>query len=116
MEPTLEEFRDVFSEFSTISDGRINYFMNQAKKEISEAYFLESYSHAVYLVTAHTLIINDPSRAGKGTVTSESAGDLSVGYNANTAVEEKNLYYSQTQYGMQFLQLQKSCIITMNVI
>ena len=115
-EPNIEQFRKIFPEFSEIADCRIDFFMSQAKNQISTTAFGDSYAYAVYLVTAHILTISDPARAQNAAITSEKAGDLSVSYNVAGGIGDGFDEYRQTQYGLQYITLVKSCIMTVNVI
>lgn len=116
MEPTLSQFREIFTEFSSESDSKIEYWMNQAKNQVSSTAFGDSYAHAVYLVTSHYLIINDPARAQNGAISSEKAGDLSVTYKTGENINDGFGEFRQTQYGLQYITLVKSCVMTVNVV
>ena len=116
MEPTVSEFKKIFPEFSDTAKSRIEYYMSQAQNEISTTSFGDSYVHAVYLVTAHNLTISDPDRAANGATASEKAGDLAVTYKTTSGGNDPFQEYRQTNYGIQYITLVKSNVMTINVI
>ena len=117
MEPNINDFLAIFTEFDNEPEARINFQLNAAKNNVSSDAFKANYLTAVYLLTAHNLEMFKISKAGKGSVASERAGDLSIGYfnSGNTAVSFGSSL-GQTQYGLQFLELSRNSIITAQVL
>lgn len=110
MEPTILEFRDIFPEFNSISNTRIQYYLDLAISQVGKNAFGDCYAQAVYLVTAHNLTMMDPSRAQNGNKSSEKVGDLAVSYDTSSG-KGLDAMFNQTQYGKQFLQLRNSKVI-----
>jgi|LULL01.1.fsa_nt_gb hypothetical protein len=116
MEPTLTEFLKIFSEFACLANAKVQFFFDTAKTRVGKKNFCEdqNYKMAVYLMTAHTATILDPSRAANGKITSEKAGDLSVSYDVGGGSEMEEL--ASTQYGLQYLRLTKENTIGAQVL
>ena len=49
------------------------------------------------------------ANVGSGTVTSESVGSVSISYSSSDSRGEISDWYRSTQYGQDFLRLQKMC-------
>lgn len=111
MEPTLVEFREIFPEFASSSDARVQYFMDLATAQVNTTAFGDCYAQAVYLLTAHNLTMMDPSRASSGSKSMEKVGDLAVSYDTSSGTG-MDAEFNQTQYGKQFLQLRNSKVIS----
>lgn len=116
MEPTLEQFREIFSEFNSISNTKVNYYMDLAKGKVGKNAFGDCYAQAVYLMTAHDLVMSNPDRASSAEKASEKVGDLAISYNTSTTGDDLDAYLRQTQYGNQFLNLRNSKVITMSIV
>lgn len=110
MEPTITEFREIFPEFNSVSNARVQYYMDLAIAQVGKNAFGECYAQAVYLLTAHNLLMMDPSRAQSGEKASEKVGDLAVSYNTSKSGGMDG-ELSQTQYGKQFIQLRNSKVV-----
>lgn len=115
MEPTIEKFREIFTEFNTIGNSRVQYYLDLAIGQVGKNAFGDCYEQAVYLLTAHNLTMMDPSRAQNGEKSSEKAGDLAVSYNT-TAGKGLDMYLNQSQYGKQFIQLRDSKVVAPMVL
>lgn len=115
MEPTLTEFLKIFSEFVCLANAKVAFFFDTAKARVGGKNFCDerTYKMAVYLMTAHTATILDPSRAASGKVTSEKVGDLSVSYDVGGSEMEE---LASTQYGLQYLRLIKENVIGAQVL
>lgn len=111
MEINPTNFKEVFPEFASQSEARVQYFLDSAVEQISEAIFEKSYQRAVFFLAAHDLTMSDPSKAEKPQVTSEKVGDVSVTYSAGYVVKDADNYFKQTQYGLQFLRLRDSSVV-----
>jgi len=116
MEPTLTEFLKIFSEFACLANAKVSFFYDTALARVGRAVFpdAQAYKMAVYLMTAHTATILDPTRAASGKVASEKVGDLSVSYDVGPSSEMEEL--ASTQYGMQYLRLIKENIVGAQVL
>lgn len=110
MEPTIEEFREIFPEFDSLPSPRVQYYLDLAVAQVGKNAFGDVYSQAVYLVAAHNLTMMDPSRSENGTKSSEKVGDLAISYDTSSG-KGMDAMFNQTQYGKQFLQLRNSKVI-----
>jgi len=115
LEPTLAEFRTIFSEFVAQSDARVQYYMDLAELQVGKIVFGNSYAQAVYLLTAHSLTMMDPSRAQNGEKASEKVGDLAVSYSTSSG-KSLDAELNQTQYGKQFIQMRNALVINPMVL
>lgn len=117
MEPTLTEFLKIFSEFACLANAKVQFFFDTAKSRVGKKNFCsdQTYKMAVYLMTAHTATILDPSRAANGKITSEKVGDVSVSYDVGGGSGEAEELAS-TQYGLQYLRLIKENVIGAQVL
>ncbi len=110
------EFLKIFSEFACLATAKVQFFYDTALTRVGKKNFCDdqTYKMAVYLMTAHTSTILDPSRAASGKITSEKAGDLSVSYDVGGGGEMEEL--ASTQYGIQYLRLMKENTIGIQVL
>lgn len=115
MEPTLEEFREIFTEFNSIGNPRVQYYFELSQGQVGEKAFADCYAQAVYLMTAHNLTMMDPSRAQNGEKSSEKAGDLAVSYNTASG-NGLDAYLNQSQYGKQFIQLRNAKVVSPTLV
>lgn len=111
-EPTTAEFKIIFEEFSDVADARLDYYLAQAKLQVSEIEFDTVYTHAVYLRLAHSLTLMNPDTAGLGSLSSEKAGDVQYSYAAISGDE----LLGQTKYGQEFIELRKEHIVAVLVL
>ena len=116
MEINATNFKEVFPEFASQSEVRVDMFLDGAKDQISADVFGKSYERAVLFLAAHDLTMSDPDKASKPQVTSEKVGDVSVSYSSVNAVNNSDNYYMQTQYGLQFLGLRNACVVGATVL
>lgn len=115
MNPTLDEFLEIFDEFNSINASKREYYYNLSIGQVGEKAFKDCYAQAVYLMTAHNLIMSDPSRATSGQKSSERVGDISISYNTGD-MDGLDSYLRQTNYGLQFLELRASKVIAMSIV
>lgn len=119
MEPTITEFLKIFSEFNSVNSVRLEFFFDTALGRITSEIFHEnqSYKMAVYLMTAHTASMLDPSKAANGSIASEKVGDVAVSYNtSNVGNPDSWEDLPSTQYGLQLMRLLKENIISAQVL
>jgi hypothetical protein len=119
----MEAFRIIratMKEFSEVSDDDVNVFISLAKPLISKKRFGKRYEQGLAYLTAHKMKMNGlGTQIGSGTIgdtiglSSVSEGEASISFSnnqvGNTSADAE---YGLTVYGMQFLQLRRSCIIT----
>jgi len=117
MEP-LEIFRLVATEFSDISDGEVEKWIELSKPFISKNRFGNTYNHALAYLAAHKLKMAGYGDNSLGKVddalrvSSFSEGDASIGFavsqGGTLAVDSE---YTLTVYGLQFLAIRRSKIV-----
>lgn len=112
--PVIADFRTLFPQFAnvvTYPDSLITayfgiaecYIANEANPCLSDACLL----HAIYLMTAHLLAIQDLANAGKtpGFVTSATVGSVSVSVQPPPQTDQWQWWLSLTPYGQQLLAM-----------
>lgn len=113
MTPTL--IKSYFPEFASLSDGFIQLYIDQAVLSINTAVWLGKSELGVAYLTAHLLtLINRGGNGQAGPLTQESVGDLSRSYGQVTIPNANE--YSLTVYGVEYLRLRKSLIISPMVL
>lgn len=118
MEP-LEIFRMIAPEFKEVSDDDVLKWMELAKPFVSRRKFGKAYCHALAYLTAHKLKMSGHGDSLLGSVddalrvSSYSEGETSISFSIsqanNLAVDAE---YSLTSYGLQFLSIRRSKIIS----
>lgn len=117
----IENFRQAFPEFSNVEDytnAMINFWEQMAENEIDFAYYQNLYSTAIYLFTAHKLVLalkaKQSARCGvppgeeTGKISSKTSPQLSMSFDtASTANNAHGDDFNLTTYGMQYLQIRK---------
>jgi len=105
---TLAGFKERFPEFSTVSDERIQIFLDDSSLMIGTNWG-KLQDLGTYYLTAHNLEIAEQSAGGDSgamnPVSNESVGSVSTGYATNTSDKESNQYYMSTTYGQRYLEL-----------
>lgn len=116
----FEIIRATMKEFSEVSDGDVRVFIGLAEPLISQRRFGRKYEQALAYLAAHKMKMSGlGTQIGSGTIgdtiglSSVSEGETSVSFSNNQAGNTSaDAEYGLTVYGMQFLQLRRSCIIT----
>ena len=119
MMTVLEIVRLIGSEFSEVSDETIEKWLELSKPLISAKKFGTTYYQTLALLTAHRLKMagygdnNNGSISDAMLVSSYSEGEASISF---TASQSNNLLadaeLALTVYGLQFLTLRRSCVMT----
>lgn len=112
--------RATMKEFSEVSDDDVKVFIGLAEPLISKRRFGKKYEQALAYLAAHKMKMGGLGvKIGNGTIgdtiglSSVSEGETSVSFSNNQAGNTSaDAEYGLTVYGMQFLQLRRSCIIT----
>lgn len=115
----LETVRLIGSEFSEVSDETIEKWLELSKPFISAKKFGKTYYQALAFLTAHRLKMagygdnNNGSISDAMLVSSYSEGEASISFAAsqsNNLLADAEL--ALTVYGLQFLTLRRSCVVT----
>lgn len=116
----LEIIRKTMKEFSDVPDEDVEAFILLSQPLISQKRFGKLYQQALAYLTAHRMKMEGlGNKIVAGTIgdtigiSSVSEGETSVSFSNNQANNlASDAEYGLTVYGMQFLQLRRSCIIT----
>ncbi len=111
--------RATMKEFSEVSDDDVKVFIELSEPLISKRRFGKKYEQALAYLVAHKMKMNGlGTKIGSGTIgdtiglSSVSEGETSVAFSNNQAGNTSaNAEYGLTGYGMQFLQIRRSCIV-----
>ena len=123
----LASFRILYPEFNGVSDDTVTAYIEIATDSLDDVNWSDCYARAVLAVTAHEIALSQNRQAnaqtneigqvitsaGSGAITSASAGGISASYAQSASVSAGNdtdAYYSQTQYGQQYLSLKRQCL------
>lgn len=115
-EEFLEAFRNMFPEFSNVTDSRALFFFDLAKNRMSEKRWGKLYKEGILYLSAHLLFVRwgkdgntAQSGGAKQEVTSKSIGKLSKGMaSANSGKYTDAGDLATTTYGRLYWDLLKS--------
>ena len=115
--PTPLEYMQIrASAFAALSN--IQEYIDLAELEIGDEFCDDNMKNkAVFLLSAHWLALEERNNGGSGiaapgTISSEKEGQLSRSYGAISSAEQNiDAYLSQTLWGIELYNLQKSCIM-----
>ena len=117
---TTALFKTRFPEFTSISDARVQLFIDDAVVILNETNWSEKYDLGLYYLTAHYLVLGEKSSAGNsgsnGQIASKAVDGTSVSYNNPTLNGSDDSYFSSTSYGQRYLELRKSLGVPAYVI
>lgn len=113
MTTTVEQVKQVATEFASADDSLIQTYIDIALQYVSSSYWGDAKFNFVHaLMTAHIMKSIDATGSGSsggGALSSERLGDISVSY-AVASVSAADL--SSTRYGALITQLSKSVLKT----
>lgn len=110
---TPTDFKIRYPEFEEVPDARIQFMLDDAALEVSEAAWGALYEKGSMLLCAHLLSISqsnsddDDSGGDTGNVVSKSIGDVSVSFAKATSESSSDDWYLSTSYGAEYLRLKK---------
>ena len=114
----MEIFRLVAAEFASVSDEKVNTWIDLTAPLISKKIFGKLYEQALALLTAHRMKMSGYGDSTYGNIGdalrigSYSEGETSVSFTANqslTLLVDADL--TMTQYGVEYLSLRRRVII-----
>jgi len=109
---TAASFKIRFPEFTSVSDARIELFIDDSVLILNETNWGEKYDLGLYYLTAHYLTLGEKSSAGNSgsnsQIASKAVDGTSVSYNNPTLTGSDDSYFSSTSYGQRYLELRKS--------
>lgn len=107
MEISAGQFLEAYPEFNCFDEPVIENELEFAGCNLNQCVFTgKKYDIAVKLLAAHSLFLRmDGNSLGQGgIVTSDKVGDLQQNY-ATLTPKDGDAYWSQSQYGLKYLQL-----------
>jgi hypothetical protein len=108
---TPAEFKERFPEFSAVADPRVQMFLDDAALSVNVSLWGNKADLGIAYLAAHLLTMDNRGGNGaSGPVTSEKVGDLQRSYAAPQGTLDP--VYAATNYGIQFLRLRKSIMIS----
>lgn len=105
---TAAEFKSYYPIFKDKENDLIEKLLKDAKTMINEKVFSQKYAKAIFLLVAHSLKIEELRKddIDEAVVSrSNDAGSVSI---LNPSKDFRELYYSKTSYGVEFLALKKT--------
>lgn len=123
----LDLFKDMFEEFSDISDIKIELALDEAmlfvgeneEKSYNHWQAEKNYKYALMYLSAHIIYMNKRSNLGdaeavNGVVTSKSAGGVSISKSASSKpnFSDGDMGLESTKYGQKYLALRFQKIVT----
>lgn len=109
------DIKDLFPEFASVSDARIQLFIDQASLSVNASVWGNKADFGIQYLTAHLITVANRGGSGAaGPITSEKVGDLQRSYANNVSASAHEL--GSTGYGMEFLRLRRSLFITPRVL
>ena len=108
---TPTDFKTRYPEFDSVTDARVQFFIDDALLEIDEGRWGDLFDRGTAALTAHLLAVATTTEAANGKggalgpVINKSVGDVSVGFGISlVSVQNREWYYS-TPYGQDFWRL-----------
>jgi len=108
-------FRTNFTEFAsttTYPEAMLTFWTSVAGNYVSASKWGDAYDIGMSLVLAHLLVTATANQSGGtgsgvGLSNSESAGDVSIGYDTANYSEKDGGHWNTTSYGRQYLRMAK---------
>ena len=117
--------RLIAPEFLSVSDEYLEEWIEFVKPMVSKKQFGKLYDHAIAYLICHKLKmagqgenpLGDMGKIGVGfAVGSVSEGGSSISFGANQSSNlAKDAEYALTEYGLQYLQLRRMCIVPIHI-
>lgn len=109
---TVASFQARFPEFASVSNARVQLFIDAATPYFDVARWGETLDEGMAYRVAHELKMSDATAAGKvagvsGLAASKSVGGVSVSYAAASGLKHTDVYWMGTSYGQRYLQLRR---------
>lgn len=110
---TPADFKIRYPEFDSVLDARVQFMLDDAALEVSEARWGTLNEKGVMLLAAHLLSIDqdnndsDDDSGGEGNLASKSIGDVSYSFSKATSESSSDDWYLSTSYGSEYLRLKK---------
>ncbi|MBL4769541.1 MAG: DUF4054 domain-containing protein [Rhodobacteraceae bacterium] len=126
-------FLAIFPEFTPVPVATIDVFLARAEAFLDPATWQTCFDDAVLHYAAHTLSLSQARAAaavttangevvvasGAGAISGASTDGVSVSYavpQQATGDNSSDVWFSQTPYGQQYLQIRESCFTTIRLV
>lgn len=117
--PSVKDIKERFPEFVSVSDARIGFVIEEAKRTIDVSWADADYGAAFRFLVAHRLVkegvlnpTGSPPAAltGGGMIASESMGDASISYhrNSSSSISMAVNDLASTIYGQRYLEIARA--------
>ena len=120
MTVTADSFKELFPEFNEIPDTRVQLWVQQAALFVDPVFWGDKNDLAQSLYAAHLLVYigggvsGSNQSANPSAITRERIGDAEIEYGNGGKSEMMNALEA-TSYGVQYLALRKTMVITPRV-
>jgi hypothetical protein len=109
MAVTPADFKERFPEFDSVSDTRVQLFLDDAALELDEGRWGDLYDKGLSYLTAHLLYIGEQSSAGQGEgggpLSTKAVGDVSLSFGSYLTTDNKAAVFNATSYGQEYYRL-----------
>jgi hypothetical protein len=106
---TPADFKTRFPEFDSVTDARVQLFIDDAELEVDEDRWGDLYDKGVCYLTAHLLYIAEQSSAGQGEgggpLSTKTVGDVSLSFGSYLTADSKAAVFNSTSYGQEYYRL-----------
>lgn len=109
---TVQQLKAFAPELASVSNARLQIFLDIASKQIAASVWGSSYDTAHILLAAHCYTLANRTGGAVGPVTSEKVGDIQVSYGKSGDDTDA---LNSTSYGALYLQLRDATIINPTV-
>jgi hypothetical protein len=113
-------FKIRFPEFDSVSDARIQLFIDDAVIVLNSVYWGDKYDLGLNYLTAHLLTLGTKSEAGSSTsvggIASRAVDGAQVSYNVTPTENQADAELASTIYGQRYLALRKTLGVAASVI
>ena len=106
------DFKIRFPEFDTISDARIQIFIDKSILNLDEGLWDARYNEGLYYLTAHFLQLGENTAnqgggsGGTAPLSSKSIGDVSISFATGSIDGDSSAaYYNSTTYGQEYWRM-----------
>lgn len=108
---TPADMKERFPEFASLTDARVQLFIDDAELELAPAEWGDSYKKGWSYLSAHLLSCSISSATGggiggaNGPVASRAVGDVSISFGSNLSMDATAGAYNLTPYGQEYWRL-----------
>jgi hypothetical protein len=106
---TPTTFKTRFPEFASLTDARIQIFIDDAELELDEDRWGDLYDKGLSYLTAHLLYVGEQTSAGQGEgggpLSTKAVGDVSLSFGSYLTADNKATAFNATSYGQEYYRL-----------